>query len=56
MAGRIGEMRALRPDLLTYTPDFDVLTRRGVEPTLPARAFIADLKATASEPGRRIDA
>lgn len=46
-----GEMRALRPDLLTYTPDISVITRRDIEPTLPAKTFVADLMAAAKTLG-----
>ena len=43
----LGEMKPLRPDLLTYSPDFDIVTRKGRETTLPAKTFIADLRAAA---------
>lgn len=51
-----GEFRALRPDLLTYTPDISAITRRDVEPTLAARTFIADLMAAAKELGEATEA
>jgi hypothetical protein len=49
-------MRALRPDLLTYTPDISVITRRDVEPTLPAKTFIGDLMAAAKALGDATEA
>jgi DNA-binding transcriptional LysR family regulator len=48
-----GAMRPLRPDLLTYTPNISAITRRDVEPTLPAKTFVADLLAAAKELGDR---
>jgi LysR family transcriptional regulator, transcriptional activator for bauABCD operon len=42
-----GEMRALRPDVLTYSPEFDMVTRKGGELNLPAETFIEDLRAAA---------
>ena len=41
-------MKPLRPDLLTYSPDFDIVTRKGTETALPAKTFIADLRAAAA--------
>jgi len=46
-----GDMRPLRPDLLTYTPNISVITRRDFDPTLPAKTFVADLLAAARELG-----
>jgi DNA-binding transcriptional LysR family regulator len=40
-----GEMRALRPDILTYSPEFDMVTRKGGELNLPAELFLEDLRA-----------
>jgi LysR family transcriptional regulator, transcriptional activator for bauABCD operon len=53
----MGEMKALRPDILTYAPDFDIVTRKSGVPSLPAKAFIAQLRAEAlkrskAEPGK----
>ena len=47
-----GEMRPLRPDVLTYSPEFDMVTRKGGELNLPAETFIEDLRAAAL-PGHR---
>lgn len=44
-----GEMRALRPDVLSYSPDFFMVTRKGVEPGLAAKTFHGDLRAAAAE-------
>lgn len=38
-------MRALRPDILTYSPEFDMVTRKGGELNLPAELFLEDLRA-----------
>ncbi len=40
-----GEMKPLRPDILTYAPDFDMVTRKGSDLTLPARTFFDDLRS-----------
>jgi DNA-binding transcriptional LysR family regulator len=39
-----GEMKPLRPDILTYAPDFDMVTRKAGDLSLPARTFIEDLR------------
>src|SRR4029079_10238738 len=44
-----GEMRALRPDVLSYSPDFFMVTRQGAEPGLAAKTFHGDLRAAAGE-------
>jgi DNA-binding transcriptional LysR family regulator len=38
------EMRALRPDLLTFAPDFGILTRKGRDVGLAAKTLIAELR------------
>ena len=44
---KAGEMRPLRPDILTYSPEFDLVTRKGGELNLPAETFLEDLRAAA---------
>jgi DNA-binding transcriptional LysR family regulator len=51
-----GEMRALRPDLLTYTPDISAFARRDLQPTLPAKTFVADLLDAAKAMGDAVEA
>ena len=41
------EMRPLRPDVLTYAPEFDIVTRKGAELNFPAQTFLKDLRAVA---------
>jgi DNA-binding transcriptional LysR family regulator len=43
-----GEMRPLRPDVLAYSPDFFIVTRKGAEMNLAAKTFLVDLRAANS--------
>lgn len=44
-----GDMKALRPDILAYSPDFFIVTRKGGELNLAAKTFHGDLRAAAAE-------
>jgi LysR family transcriptional regulator, transcriptional activator for bauABCD operon len=44
-----GDMRALRPDILAYSPDFFIVSRKGADLSLAAKTFHGDLRAAAAE-------
>ncbi len=44
-----GDMRPLRPDILAYSPDFFIVSRKGAELSLAAKTFHGDLRAVAAE-------
>jgi LysR family transcriptional regulator, transcriptional activator for bauABCD operon len=44
-----GQITALRPDLLTFAPDFGIVTRKGGELGLAVKTLIEDLKAATTK-------